>query len=167
MKMTQIEFQDCLIKMGVDADSISIHGWEVQVKIADKKYSVWPTTGKWRDNKLGTIYHGLVPFSERIADEMKQCGMSKSDPDERPEIASIARNAKWIEPFELAKHSAELEKRTIMNCIGDLLKEIPRGGNAQITISPVDVEEINATGRTLRVIVEAKYFKVGKDDRNE
>lgn len=163
MKFSPTEFHDFLVTKGADARNISIRNWEVKVVLGKDKYTVWPTTGKWRKDKDGTIFYNLEEFIKLV----EEAGIKEYKPQAPNELMSLKRTATWKEPFELAKYSESLERRCIMNCIGDLLQEVPRGGNVQFTVSPVECRELNADGRTLIVTVQAQYFKPMEEEENE
>lgn len=155
MKLSVEEFRDLLISRGVDASSIALYNWEVQVTLQGITYAVWPTTGKWRRNKDNVVNKGLEDFMAIVDEGYLKTVYEIKNP---PSMGKKTRTGTWIEPFELAQHSGEIEQRSIMNCIGDLLKEVPRGGNIQLTVSPVECSSIDAIGRTMKVTVQAQYF---------
>lgn len=156
MKFTPNEFCDLLVVKGVDTRNVRIHNWEVKVVIQGDKYTVWPTTGKWRIDKEGIIYTNIEEFIKMV-----ETLCSKR-------IVTKYRTISWDEPEQIAVSPKAFELRSIMNAIGDLLQEAPAGGNYQITVSPTEEHLEGILNKAMKkVTVRLDYYKVSGGNENE
>lgn len=156
MKFTPTEFCDLLVAKGVDARNVYIHNWEVKVTIQGDKYTVWPTTGKWRIDKECKICTNIEEFIKMV-----ETLSSKR-------IVTKYRTISWDEPEQIAISPQVFELRSVMNAIGELLQEAPGGGNYQITVSPTEEYLEGVLNKTMKkVTVRLDYFKVNGGNENE
>lgn len=156
MKFTPTEFYDLLVVKGVDARNVRICNWEVKVVLQGDKYTVWPTTGKWRIDKEGIIYTNIEEFIK-----MAETLSSKR-------IVTEYRTISWDEPEQIAISPKAFELRSIMNAIGELLQEAPVGGNYQITVSPTEEYLEGVLNKAMKkATIRLDYFKVNGGNENE